>query len=213
MLASAAPAVLLTAGLLAYEHQRDRETLERDTIATARALVNAVDRELVAITVAAQVLATSQRAQTGEFAAFYPQAQEVVAKHIGANVVLSDASGRQVMNTLRPLGEALPIHGNPEQLRAVFATGRPVVSDLYVGGVLRRPLMSVDVPVLRDGRVVYVLSVGEVPDRFRTILREQKLPAGWIGAVFDTRRHASSRARTSMSASSAARAPPSWWSA
>jgi diguanylate cyclase (GGDEF)-like protein len=185
VLASAVPAVLAAAGLLAYEHQRDRERLERDSIATARAMVSAIDRELDGITVAAQVLATSRRAQTGDLRAFYRQAREVIATGIGTNVVLSDASGRQVVNTLRPLGEALPMHGNAEQLRSVFATSRPVVSDLYVGGVLRRPVMSVDVPVFRDGRVVYVLSVGELPERFRTILSEQKLPAAWIGAVFD----------------------------
>ena len=186
VLASAVPAVVLAAVLLAYERRHDREQLEDDTIATARAMVNAIDRELVGITVAAQVLSTSQRAQAGDLAAFYAQAQEVVANGIGANVVLSDASGRQLMNTLRPLGEALPPHGNPGQLRAVFAARRPVVSDLYVGGVLRRPVVSVDVPVFRGGQVVYALSIGMTPERFRAILSEQKLPPGWIGAVFDT---------------------------
>jgi diguanylate cyclase (GGDEF)-like protein len=184
--ASAVPAVILAGALLAYDHRRDRERLERDSIATARAMVHATDRELVSLTGAAQVLATSQRAQAGDIAAFYPQAQEVVGRKIGANVVLSDASGRQLMNTLRKRGEPLPMHGNPAQLRAVFETGRPVVSDLYVGGVLGRPLMSVDVPVFRDGKVVYDLSIGDLPDRFLTILSEQQLPPGWIGAVFDT---------------------------
>ena len=185
VLASVVPAGLLAAVLLGYEHRHDRERLEADTIATARVMVNAIDRELVGITVAAQVLSTSRRAQAGDLAAFYPQAQEVVAKGIGANVVLSDASGRQVMNTLRPLGEALPLHGNPEQLRAVFASGRPVVSNVYVGGVLRRPVMNVTVPVFRDDRVVYALSIGVLPERFRAILSEQKLPPGWSGAAFD----------------------------
>jgi diguanylate cyclase (GGDEF)-like protein len=119
-------------------------------------------------------------------AAFYRQAQEIAALKIGANVVLSDATGRQVMNTFRALGEPLAMHGNPAQLRAVFATGRPVVSDLYVGGVLRRPLISVDVPVIGDGKVAYALSIGVLPERFRTILNGQQLPPGWIGAVFDT---------------------------
>jgi len=186
VLASVVPAGLLAAVLLGYEHRRDREWLEDDTIATTRVMMHAIDRELVGITVAAQVLSTSRRAQTGDLTAFYLQAQEVVAKGIGDTVVLSDASGRQVMNTLRPLGEALPLHGNPEQLRAVFASGRPVVSNVYVGGVLRRPVMNVTVPVFRDDRVVYALSIGILPERFRAILSEQELPPGWIGAVFDT---------------------------
>ena len=185
ILASALPAVILAAFLLVYEQRLDREALEGNTLATARAMVNAIDSELAGITAAAQVLATSQRARSGDLAAFYAQAQEVVAAGIGTNVVLSDPVGRQVVNTLRPLGERLPAHGNPDQLLAVLASGRPVVSDLYVGGVMRRPVMSVDVPVLRDGRMVYVLSVGVLPERFRAILGGQKLPAGWIGAVLD----------------------------
>lgn len=187
VLASAAPAVLLGSVLLAVDYRNDRQRLEDASIATARAMIHAIDRELVSITAAAEVLATSQRAQSGDVARFREQAQQVMAAKIGTNVVLSGADGRQLMNTLRAPGEPLPMHGNPEQVRQVFATGRPVISDLYLGGVLNQPVMSVDVPVLRDGKVAYDLSIGELPERFRTILSEQQLPAGWIGAVFDRR--------------------------
>jgi len=185
ILASAVPAVVLGVALLVYEQRLDREALESNTLVTVHAMVNAVDRELAGITAAAEVLATSQRARRGDLAGFYPQAREVVAAGIGTNVVLSDPTGRQVLNTLRPLGERLPLHGNPDQFLAVLASGGPVVSDLYIGGVMRRPVMSVDVPVLREGRVAYVLSVGLLPERFHAILNEQRLPAGWIGVVFD----------------------------
>ena len=185
VLASATPAVLLVAALLGYDHRRDRETLERDSMATARAMASAIDRELISLTTAAQILANTQRARSGDVAAFYPQALEVVSLKIGANVVLSDASGRQLMNTLRKPGEALPAHGNPQLVREVVRSARPVVSDLYVGGLLRRPLMSVDVPVMREGRVAYVLSIGELPERFLVLLGQQKLPPGWIGVVLD----------------------------
>ncbi|HET9469672.1 MAG TPA: GGDEF domain-containing protein, partial [Usitatibacter sp.] len=130
---------------------------------------------------------TSQRAQSGQFAAFREQAEEVAKLRIGSNIVLSGPDGRQLLNTLRRPEDALPMHGNPEQLREVFATGRPVISDLYTGGVLRRPVMSVDVPVFRAGKVVFDLSIGETPERFRAILSEQDLPAGWIGVVLDRR--------------------------
>jgi diguanylate cyclase (GGDEF)-like protein len=185
VLASVAPAALLAVGLLALEHRHDRERLEGDSIAVARAMVHAIDRELVGMTAAAQVLATSRRAQSGDAAAFREQADQVAKLRAGSNVVLTGRDGRQVMNTLRPPGDALPMHGNPEQLREVFATGRPTVSDLYIGGVLGRPVVSVDVPIYVDGKVAYALSIGETPERFRAILNEQDLPAGWIGVVLD----------------------------
>ena len=186
VLASAAPAVPLAAALLDQEYARDRETLERDSIATARAMAQAIDRELVSITAAAQVLSTSQRLVAGDLHPFYEQAQQVVAMGIGDNVVLSDASGQQILNTLEPLGGKLPRHGNPAQVRAVFEQRRPAISDLYLGGVLHRPVVSVDVPVLRDGRVLCALSIGALPQRFQAVLGAQKLPSGWIGAVFDS---------------------------
>jgi len=49
-------------------------------------------------------------------------------------VVLTDASGQQVLNTLQPLGQPLPRHGNPDLVKRVFADANPVISDLYIGG-------------------------------------------------------------------------------
>ena len=186
VLAVVAPAILLAAALVRHEQLSERERLEGDSVAVARAMVQAIDRELVSIRAAAQVAATSQRLQRGDLAAFLDQAQEVVSLGIGDIVVVSDTNGRQLINTLRKPGEALPMHGNPAQLRRVLETGQPVISDLYTGAVLGRPVMSVDVPVLRDGAIVYVLSLGNVPSRFEAILSTQKLPPGWVGVVLDT---------------------------
>jgi diguanylate cyclase (GGDEF)-like protein len=186
VIACVVPVSLMAVVLISYGYQRERDRLVRDSIATARAMVHAIDRELTSIRLAAEVLSTSPHLQSGDMAAFYSQAQSVVRREIGYNAVLSDATGQQLINTVRPQGEQLPRHGNPEQLRKVFETGRTVVSDVYVGGLLRRPLMSIDVPVFRDGKVVYDLSIGILPERFLRILSDQRLPPGWISAVFDS---------------------------
>lgn len=186
VIACVVPASLMAVLLISYGYQRERDRLVRDSIATARAMVQAIDRELTSIRLAAEVLSSSPHLESGNTAAFYGQAQRVMRRQVGDNAVLSDAAGQQLINTIRPLGEQLPRHGNPEQLRKVFETGRPVVSDVYVGGVLRRPLMSIDVPVFRDGKVVYDLSIGILPDRFLRILSDQRLPPQWISAVFDS---------------------------
>jgi len=101
-------------------------------------------------------------------------------------VVLTDASGQQVLNTLQPLGQPLPRHGNPDLVKRVFADANPVISDLYIGGLWRRPVISVDVPVILDGTVIYDLSIGLFPERKSEILRQQHLPAGWIAGVIDS---------------------------
>ncbi|CAG0998215.1 hypothetical protein RHDC4_02985, partial [Rhodocyclaceae bacterium] len=113
------------------------------------------------------------------------------------NHVLSDATGQQLVNTSRPFPTSLPRHGNPDQLQQVFREGRPVVSDLYTGPVLRQPVLSVDVPVLHDGRVVYDLSTGLLPERFTALLTAQRLPEGWLATLLDTRDTVIARTRNS----------------
>ena len=186
VVACVVPASFMAALLIWQGYQRERDRRERDSIATARAMVQAIDRELTGVRIAAEVLSFSPHLARGSLTGFYGEAQALLARQIGHNVVLSDASGQQLVNTLRPFGEPLPRHGNPAQLRKVFETERPVVSDVYIGGLLRRPVLSIDVPVFRDGAAVYDLSIGVLPDRFARVLRDQRLPPDWIAAVFDT---------------------------
>ena len=187
VLATAVP-VWLASAVLLYNAEIDaRALVERDAAAAARAVMVAVDRDVAAATALAQTLATSQSLLEGNLARFYVRARDAIQRSdVGSNVVLSDASGQQVLNTLQPFGQPLPRHGNPNIVQTVFATAKPVISDLYIGGLMRRPVLSVEVPVIRDGKVIYDLSIGLFPERKSAILRQQHLPDGWIAGVIDS---------------------------
>ena len=188
VLAAALPVWLASAVLLYEDQADDRALIERDARATARALMVAIDRDLASARTAAQVLATSPYLISGDLDAFYAQAKATLPTSGGNDLVLSDASAQEVLNTLRPYGEQLPRHGDPKLVERVFTTGQPAVSDLYSNGVpLGRPLVSIDVPVFRGGAVVYDLSVGFFPNRLGDILHQEQLPANWIGSVFDSK--------------------------
>ena len=60
---------------------------------------------------------------------------------------------------ISPIWRALAQAQRPETVRQVYATGRPVITNLYKGAVTGRLQISVDVPVFRDGRVVYDLAM------------------------------------------------------
>jgi signal transduction histidine kinase len=181
------PGVIGSSAILYISYRSERAQLERDTIQTARALMQAVDAELTRAEAAALALSTSGYLVSRDFGAFYAQAKDLLQRtELGSNFVLSDASGQQLVNTVRPFPGPLPRHGNPDQLRRVFDSGKPVISDVYIGGVLRRPVMSIDVPVLRDGKVIYDLSIGLFPERLGRIPRAQHLPSDWVVAIFDT---------------------------
>lgn len=181
------PGALGSAAVLYLGYRIEREQLERNAIQTARALIQAVDAEFVAARASAQTLAKSSLYASNDLGAFHARAKGVIAATgVGSNFVLSDGTGQQLVNTVRPYPGPLPRHGNPAQLERVFATGEPAISDVYVGGVLRRPVLSVDVPVFIDGKVAYDLSIGIFPERLIKVAGVARLPQAWIIGVFDT---------------------------
>jgi len=179
------PAGLAVVTLLAYNYEKDRESLVRDSIATARAMTFAVDRDLAGVQAALKALATSPALASDDLASFRVQAEDALKDLNANNIVLIDQNGHQLLNTLAPIGALLPTTGNPPQLKAIFDADRPVVTDIFIGRVTGRPVIAIGVPVHRGGKVVYSLNAGIWPDRLARVLTQQRLPDGWIGAVFD----------------------------
>ncbi|WP_420477008.1 ATP-binding protein [Noviherbaspirillum sp. ST9] len=187
VIACLVPGMIGATALYLHDYYSGRRQLENDTLHTARALSQTVDACLLGARVAAQSLSTSGALARHDLAAFHARARAMLdVVQPGMNFVLSDRTGQQLVNTLRPLNTPLPRHGKPDQITKVLATGKPVISDLFVGGVIGRHVISVDVPVFVEGKVAYVLSVGIQPQDFEAILRRQSLPSSWVAAVFDT---------------------------
>lgn len=186
VLACLTPGIVGVGVLFSQEYLHRRTQLERDTIGTARAMVQSVDSRLLRALTAAEALAASGPPARNELHHFHRLARaEIQATQAGMNFVLSDESGQQLVNTLLEIGEPLPHHGNPANLKRLFTTGNPIISGLYIGSVLKKPVLSVEVPVVGDGKVIYGLAIGILPSEFEGILDVQKFPEGWVAAIFD----------------------------
>ena len=157
----------------------------RDTVGTARALSQAVDAELNGARSAVLVLSKSPELAAGDLRSFYDEALHIVQALNIDNIVLSDVRGQQLINTLRPFGEPLPLHER-EQLQRVIATGQPVISDLFMGAVRQKPIIIIEAPVLADGKPRYALAFGIFPERLSEILRRQRVPSDWVAAIVDS---------------------------
>ena len=69
-----------------------------------------------------------------------------------------------MLNLLVPPGAPLFKTLDPASVLESAKSGRPTIGNVVTGGVLNRPLFTVRVPVLRDGKAKYVLSaVVETP--------------------------------------------------
>jgi diguanylate cyclase (GGDEF)-like protein len=184
VMACTIPTFLMVVALLAYDYNEDSERLTENSTVTARAIMSAVDRDLAGMQAALLALATSPHLATDNLAAFYDQAQDVLKLQKSDNIVLLDAKGQQLINTLRPFGSKLPNTTNPA-LRQVFETGAPVIADLFHGPVRGEYVLTVAVPVFHGDTVAYALVAAVWPERVARLLGQQRLAADYIATVFD----------------------------
>jgi two-component system sensor histidine kinase/response regulator len=180
------PATLGSAFLFTISYLQQRTILERNTIATARALMQAIDAELYGVQSALQVLAASQRLASGDLASFYRQASEVLPNIGGNYIAITDSTGQQRLNTLKPFGVPLPKVLLSAKALQVFENGQPAISDFFVVPDIGQSAITLEVPVRLDGKVIYSLAMGIFADRLAEILRRQSIPPDWIAAVFDS---------------------------
>jgi PAS domain S-box-containing protein len=187
VLACVLPVWLAAGFLVYYAYLGKRALVEHHMQDTARALALVVDRELANMQASLHVLATSPSLTSGDMAAFHEQTQAVIQRFPAADIILADPSGQQLVNSFLPFGTPLPKRNDPAAQR-VFETGNPSISNLFRGAVTGRPLIGVDMPVSRDGRVVYGLFMTVPAEHLATLLSLQHLPPEWVGAISDNNR-------------------------
>src|ERR1700742_8255 len=124
-------------------YQSEQKHLSQTVFTTAATLSSALDRDLEGMISAAQILASSQSLTSGDFATFHREASTAVPLLRSYLITVADASGQQLVNTMRPYGELLSPAGNEATRRKVFETGRPVVSDLFFGATSNRQAVAV----------------------------------------------------------------------
>ena len=180
------PGLLLAAYASYRAYKWEYSSIAQRAVESARSLTRVVERDLVSNQAALEVLATSNHLDNRDFAAFYRQAVEVLHFTSGFTIVLTDASGQQAINLLRPYGSPLPRHGSPDILRRVLESRKPVVSDIYTGGVTGKPLVAIEVPVIRNEKALYGLALGIDPRHLGDILKQQGLPSEWVISIFDS---------------------------
>src|SRR5215831_7203173 len=166
--------------LSAAEHQTD----EAQSLGIARAFSSEVDRQLLNAEAALNALSTSPQLWNGDFAAFYRQSVAVANQH-SAWILLVDASGRPIFNTVHPFGTRLPEFAKESPARIAAATQKPQVSDLIIGSTTNQPLVAVFVPVIANEPTRYVLGMAFRPERLSHVFGEQRLPDDWTIAIVD----------------------------
>jgi PAS domain S-box-containing protein len=198
-LAIVVPVLLYSAFLLHRYTLSVHAVEERRALQVARALGADVDREITAIITTLETLATSDALATRDFRSFYVQAKEALRSRPW-NVVLIDMSRRQLVNTRLEWGVTPPAStvAEPDVARIARETGKPYVSDLFVGTVAKHWIFSVSVPVRPRKDVEYALVMSLEPERLIEILQGESLPQGWLAGIADRKSISMARTRAAQ---------------
>jgi PAS domain S-box-containing protein len=93
-----------------------------------------------------------------------------------------------LLSTRVPYGTPLPnmpqVKGH-SSVSTAKATGKPAVGDMYLGPIAKAPMVSIAVPVIRDGRTVLLLLCVIETLKLQQRLEELSIPPGWSMAVLD----------------------------
>jgi signal transduction histidine kinase/ActR/RegA family two-component response regulator len=181
------PALLIAAVLVRRVFNDNRKAAEQRLLETARAAAAGVDAELGGTIRALQGLGESGRLAEGEIPGFYDQARRLLkTQPTWSAVSLSTPDGQQIVNTNRPLSEPLPKIADHDSWERAISTKSPVIGNLLRGQITQQLGFIVRVPILREGRVAYVLTAWITSDKFAGVLKRQApLADEWVRGVVD----------------------------
>src|SRR5262249_36199653 len=155
-----------------------------------------VDRELSGMLATLHTLGTARSLERDDLAAFYEDARRVLARRPEWNtIILIAPTGQLVMDTYFPFGTALPRLVDRDSFETVLRTGQPVVGPVRFGPISQQFACAIRVPITRAGRVAYVLTGVLEVRAIQQLLSAQRIPAEWVGTVFDSRRTVVARTR------------------
>jgi two-component sensor histidine kinase len=180
------PLIVFAAGIVFHNYEQDRQAAAQRVVDTVRSIRLVLDAEIQRMTGSLQMLSLTNALRDQDFTGFRRISQGFLDQYgEGGGVLVSDREGRQLFSSVSPDTSNLPPRNNREILEKVFATKKPQYSDLFVGALRGQPVVTVEVPVMRDGEVAFVISFGPPIEVFQALIEKQRPSQDWTIAILD----------------------------
>ncbi len=180
------PLIVFAAAIIFSHYERDREDASRRVLATVRSIRLVLDAEMQRMTGGLQVLSLTNALRDGDFESFRRISRGFLDQYREGGVVLvADREGRQVFSSVTTDTASLPPRNNREIVEQVFTEKKPLYSNLFVGAVKKKLIITVEVPVFRDNEVIYDLSFSPPIEIFQDIINTQRPNEDWTMSIFD----------------------------
>ncbi|WP_369725527.1 sensor histidine kinase [Bradyrhizobium sp. LLZ17] len=182
------PMIVFAVGIALYNYKQDRNDATRRVLESVRSMRLVLDSEVQRMTGSLQVLALTDSLQSNDFMNFRRIALGFVDQYgKGGLVLISDRRGRILFSSEAEDTASLPRRANLEIIEKMFATKAPQYSDLFTGALTRRQVLTVEVPVFRDGEVIYDLCFGPPISIFQDLLEKQRPNQQWTVSLLDAK--------------------------
>ena len=180
------PLIIFAAALVFNDYEQDRKDASQRVLETVRSIRLVLDAEMQRMAGGLQVLALTNTLRSGDFENFRRIASGFLDQYGKDGVVLvADREGRQLFSSVTSDTASLPLRNNRDIVEKVFATRTPQYSNLFIGAVKKRLIVTVEVPVLRDGEVIYDISFSPPIEIFQAIIEKQRPSQDWTISIFD----------------------------
>lgn len=180
------PLIVFAAGIVFYNYKQERKDATQRVLETVRSIRLVLDAEVQRMTGGLQVLALTSSLRAGDYDTFRSIALGFLEQYGDDGVVLvADRQGRQVFSSVRADTDNLPPRNNRDIVEKVFVTKQPAYSNLFVGAVKKKQILTVEVPLIRDGEVAYVISFSPPLEIFQNIIEKQRPSQNWTLSIFD----------------------------
>ena len=180
------PLIVFAGGIVFYNYKQDREDATQRVLATVRSILLVLDAEVQRMTGGLQVLALTSPLSTGDYDAFRPIALGFLEQYGRDGVLLvADRRGRQVFSSVTEDTPSLPPRNNRDIVEKVFASKQPAYSNLFIDAVRKQHIVTVEVPVIKNGEVAHVISFNPPIEIFQNIIERQRPNNDWTISIFD----------------------------
>ena len=180
------PLIMFAVGIVFHDYIQDRAEATQRVLETVRSTRLTLDAEMQRMTGGLQVLALTDTLKSGDFESFRRIAAGFLDQYGKDGVILvSDREGRVLFSSLSPDTASLPLRNNREIVERVFVTGRPQYSNVFEGAVKKTMIVTVEVPVFREGDVIYDISFSPPLETFQYILETQRPSKDWTLSLLD----------------------------
>ena len=143
-----------------------------------------IDRELDHAISTLQTLASSRGLAGDNLPVFLDRAQQALP-NARSTIFLLDRDFKPVMHARLAQGTPLPLIADIETPKAVVMSLTPQVSGVVIDAFSQQPVVNVEVPIIVESEVRYILGMSIETSFFANVLRANAPDAIWISGITD----------------------------